>query len=80
MYTYYNHFKIILVWYFFVIIFEGGKKLKLTFKIMKKKRYDKPTLFNQMLGYQDHGKLKEVYSDRQKVLPYETQKILLPRR
>ena len=47
---------------------------------MKKKRYDKPTLFNQTLGYQDHGKLKEVYSDRQKVLPYETQKILLPRR
>lgn len=45
---------------------------------MKKNRYDKPTLFNQMLGYQDHGKLKEVYLDRQKVLLYETHKILLP--
>ena len=59
-------------------MFEGEKKLKLTFKIMKKNRYDKPTLFNQMLGYQDHGKLKEVYLDRQKVLLYETHKILLP--
>lgn len=31
-----------------------------------------------MPGYQDHRKLKEVYLDRQKVLPYETHKILLP--